>query len=482
MSQLRLLEKKIQRQLDILDYFLDHGKEISFVQIQADLSVTKPTLLTDIENINQQDERFNIQVEAQSINIEEYSYEMIQLIGKKLLRKSPTVMFLYYLLHEELNINSMSKKLFVSHMTTHRMIKQMNQYFTSQSLAMEIQVDKIITIKGNENQIRKFYRYLLTEVFLTDLYHEHHYFFKEFHRLTRKITGEKDNYDSFSIDLCAYVSFCRLSQGNQLYEGKEITTEVIQQGKLVEMNIEEMTGLKVQIEQSFNLVLTESVYQQLFPVNLIPIHHKEYQEGMMARIELTDRYLKITEIIQGYSKHYGITMKGIKKFPWAIYKRTFLLSEFNFFQINAHKISYNELLSVNKEKTLFLVDQIRGVGLFDESNPSLIYELITIIILKNQIIRRDFFKIHRKKVKILLYSSYHVTIAEMFESLIYDKYSSYIHIQVVKRNLLIENFHPERYDLILSDIDLGEDKGKSMLMPLVPTSSFWKEFENKLYQ
>lgn len=159
-----LLEKQLERQVTLL--YLLNTRSSNLNKLARKLTITDKTLIADIEHFN--DSYFPVHIEVN--NHKEVSLTIpnnvnLDDIFVKILNNSINVKILKYIVIYEPTLTEISQSLFLSKTSIRRIVSKINNYFYTETINIQIDLQAKLMVVGNETEIRRLFACMFKEMY-----------------------------------------------------------------------------------------------------------------------------------------------------------------------------------------------------------------------------------------------------------------------------------------------------------------------------
>lgn len=470
------LEKSITKKINMLYFFDIMGPNIQAKDLMDFLDISQNTLKKYVEEINDKFDDYRILYKDNRLKIETDQRKSGSMISREILEESTNLKLFYQIFRDNQTLSAISEELYISKSTVLKKIKAINEYFKVHNFPISIQSNQTYQIVGDEKIIRKFLQIVLVEMNNYQIYKEYEVLFTEVHHFIEENYPTKDSfYRSVIIDAYLYVSMVRTSKGSYFYPSiKDVPNTISKEVEFIYAYFEKKIPFVNVIERKFNTTFTP-----LFCANTVNIELLETVD--FSRLENGELVGKLSLLVKEYCRTYQISISNyeVYEFILQLCKKIHLIGEFNQVFLKDFEIHFYYLKEINSKKTNYILDKMHAIPLFSKEENSLLYEFIIFFFLNCKKIRSDFFdETVPSQKNILIYSSKQAAVASMIGSIIEDRYTDILNLNIEYANIIYESFSIEKYDLIVSDIYLDAFKNKYLYLGMIPNTEFWTDFED----
>ncbi|MGX7030834.1 helix-turn-helix domain-containing protein [Vagococcus zengguangii] len=474
-------ETNITTKLNLLYYLEFFGNDITVDKLLEFLNISKITLKKYVKEINEMAQEYEIIIKGNSIELKSDHRENSLLIAKRIIGESLNITLLLSILYKKYNLSELAERLFITKSTVIYKVEQLNEYFKNQELEIEIIYldNESYEIVGEEWEIRHFFKILLLEIDYYDIYLQNKPIFKEIHeQLDNHFNEHYTQNEALTVDTYVFIGLRRASRGFYLFDSfEEVPKEVRIELEYLFEHLKKKTPFVSFLESKYLVK-----FDLLLLANIIPIEYLYEIMYLNGNFEIGDPLeSSVGNIIKQYIDKYNIDMlkNDFDYYVKLLSIQILMYGPLNQILLEDYEIHYRALRRENEEKLDYLYKLVQESGIITYEVPSIYQEFIIYFLVVVSEVRKDYFHIHpSKKIKILLYSAKHNVYSEVLEYILKDRYSAYFSVVMDYKDVLHDTYNVDDYDVIISDIYLDSFKDKYLYFTKLPSTFFWKSFED----
>lgn len=477
------LEKPVSIKINLL-YFIDLlGPEIEVKKILRFLSVSKNTLKKYIQEINEISDDYHIRYKENMLITDDANKKTGSIVAREILDESFNLRIFYEIFRYEPTLNELSEKLYLSNSSILTKIASINKYFEEKQILVSIENKSNYQIVGNEEAVRQFLSIIFFEINNFNLLNPYRDVLSEARHFIEQYFPTRHTFSrSNAVDVYLYVSIVRTAQGHLIYNTVlDIPLDLLEEIKIIFEYFYKKKPVINIIERIHGIT-----YDLLFTANTTNRDLVESVEISKKNMLInSENYSKMDSLLLHYCLLYDVTLSNFEKNEFLIYlcKKLFLAGSYNQVFLQDFEVHFNYLKEISQNKIEFLLNRLTELNIFNQKEPSVMYEFIIFFILTEKNIRVNFFTDTKTitSKKVLIHSSKQASIAEMIGYIINDKFGDSVQLEVEYLMTLYENISVEEYDIIISDVYIDKFKDKYLYLSMIPNDRFWIEFEKRVY-
>ncbi|MBO1102882.1 helix-turn-helix domain-containing protein [Enterococcus hirae] len=469
-----LLEKQLERQVTLL--YLLNTRSSNLNKLARKLTITDKTLIADIEHFN--DSYFPVHIEVN--NHKEVSLTIpnnvnLDDIFVKILNNSINVKILKYIVIYEPTLTEISQSLFLSKTSIRRIVSKINNYFYTETINIQIDLQAKLMVVGNETEIRRLFACMFKEMYRIQ---EFAYFDSIYQLIRRCLKAQNKTASAPKIIYSVYYIFLSIIRIGH----KHFVPEDELENK--EMVVTELLTI-IQKDTVFTTLMSQKYKFNVTRNNVANVLSSYF--GLLFTAD-TNHQTIMPKKIETFLTHfyYLLNIEG------SVSKRTIdYLSDFiNFykelmiFKVSYADIFYQKVMQNNPKIWQAYHHSLEVAELsFIEKSELLHKDLfLELLISSNQLVHMIEPQVKEKSILVL--STQEMGVALLYKNIILNKYPFFKQIDIYEQDIFSIDYQVlNQYDLILTDLSLNFERINADILKIskVPTPIFWSNFEACLY-
>lgn len=475
MKELNILEKTSERQVRLA--LLLGMKPMNCDSLAKQLDITKKTLLSDIVFFNHTYSPATIKIDQYQITTLELPNDInLEDLIKQILNHSTNVQILKMIFTEEPILSKIAEKLYLSETSIRRIVLKINEYFSQKKWPLSIKIASRLKIVGDESFIRHFFCSMFREIYNPQQLPHFDYIVDLLQRYHKKnqTFASINTYKLILNSYYFYTSVIRIGQAHLIDSSpiEETNSELIFFDLL-----KKSTVLCSIIEKKYNFSITKTNIHNL-------LNSCTYLYFFDSPNHKLKELLKLHELVHKFYAYMDIDISLSSEDLQR-------LNDFVHFnkRLQSFKTTYMGILSETliKESPQLLTAYEKSIEQADltiiKKNPLLYEELFLELITLSPKLLTTLFP-YKKHLSILIISYQEERILTFYKQLLLKKMPALHKIDVYQENIFSVDYNQiNRYDLILTDIELNKTKTKTKMIKIskIPTSSFWNNLKETIY-